>query len=173
MIGHQHKTALRLRKDDEQTIQNVWQEDVDCQRPAQVTRDFQNGPQLGLCRKLHAQRIGRAHRVDNRLATTAGRRIIFLNQRRLNQRWSMRHSDPVRLTNGTTGKLALTWKNLAPGSYIGRITFDGASSPTFVNVVVAERGAVGVAPASEDPKKMKEQGKVKNEDLTRSPDNSV
>jgi subtilisin family serine protease len=81
--------------------------------------------------------------------------------------------DPVRLANGLGGKLALTWKNLAPGSYIGRITFDGASSPTFVNVVVAEGGAVAVAPASEDPKKKKEQGKVQNEDLTRSPDNSI
>jgi hypothetical protein len=81
--------------------------------------------------------------------------------------------DPVRLVNGLGGKLALTWKNLAPGSYIGRITFDGASSPTFVNVVVAEGGAVAVAPASEDPKKKKEQGKVQNEDLTRSPDNSI
>lgn len=81
--------------------------------------------------------------------------------------------DPVRLANGLGGKLALTWKNLAPGSYIGRITFDGASSPTVVNVVVAEGGAVAVAPASEDPKKKKEQGKVQNEDLMRTPDNSV
>jgi subtilisin family serine protease len=81
--------------------------------------------------------------------------------------------DPIRLTNGKTGRLALTWKNLVPGSYIGRITYDGASSPTFVNVVVAEGGAVAVAPASEDPKKKKEQGKVQNEDLKRSPDNSI
>ena len=81
--------------------------------------------------------------------------------------------DPVRLANGLGGELVLAWKDLAPGSYIGRITFDGTSSPTFVNVVVAEGGAVAVAPASEDPKKMKEQGKVQNEDLTRSPDNSI
>lgn len=81
--------------------------------------------------------------------------------------------DPVRLSNGLSGKLALTWKNLAPGSYIGRITFDGASAPTFVSVVVAEGGAVVVAPASEDPKKKKERGKVQNQDLTRSPDNSI
>jgi subtilisin family serine protease len=81
--------------------------------------------------------------------------------------------DPLRLANGLSGKLALTWKNLAPGSYIGRITFDGASAPTFVSVVVAEGGAVAVAPASEDPKKKKERGKVQNQDLTRSPDNSI
>ncbi|APX04382.1 protease [Arthrobacter sp. QXT-31] len=81
--------------------------------------------------------------------------------------------DPVRLANGLGGELVLAWKDLAPGSYIGRITFDGTSSPTFVNVVVAEGGAVAVAPASEDPKEMKEQGKVQNEDLTRSPDNSI
>jgi len=81
--------------------------------------------------------------------------------------------DPIRLANGLGGDLVLAWKDLAPGSYIGRITFDGASSPTFVNVVVAEGGAVAVAPASEDPKKMQEQGKVQNEDLKRSPDNSI
>ena len=81
--------------------------------------------------------------------------------------------DPVRLANGLGGKLVLAWKDLAPGSYIGRITFAGTSAPTFVNVVVPEGGAVAVAPASEDPKNMQEQGKVQNEDLTRSPDNSI
>lgn len=82
--------------------------------------------------------------------------------------------DPVRLANGRSGNLALSWKNLVPGSYIGRITFDGASAPTFVSVVVTPGGVTGVPPASEDPKKKKEeQGKVLNEDLTRIPDNSV
>jgi len=81
--------------------------------------------------------------------------------------------DPVRLANGAAGGLALTWSNLAPGSYIGRITFVGASAPTFVNVVVTPGSIPGVPPASEDPKKKKKQEKVQNEDLTRSPDNSI
>ena len=81
--------------------------------------------------------------------------------------------DPVRLANGAVGGLALTWSNLAPGSYIGRITFVGASAPTFVNVVVTPGSIPGVPPASEDPKKKKKQEKVQNEDLTRSPDNSI
>ena len=74
---------------------------------------------------------------------------------------------------GKAGKLALAWKNLTPGSYIGRVTFDGASAPTFVSVVVAPAGTAAVPPASEDPKKKKETGKVVNDDLTRTPDNSI
>lgn len=81
--------------------------------------------------------------------------------------------DPVRLANGAAGELALTWRNLAPGSYIGRITFAGASAPTFVTVVVPPGGALGAPPPSEDPKKKNKQGKVQNEDLIRPPDNSV
>ena len=52
--------------------------------------------------------------------------------------------DPVRLANGRSGHLALSWKNLVPGSYIGRVTFDGASAPTFVSVVVTPAGVAGV-----------------------------
>jgi subtilisin family serine protease len=81
--------------------------------------------------------------------------------------------DPVRLGNGRAGQLALAWKALAPGSYIGRVTFDGASAPTFVSVVVTPGGSAGVPPASENPKKKKETGKVVNDDLTRTPDNSI
>jgi hypothetical protein len=81
--------------------------------------------------------------------------------------------DPVRLANGKAGQLALAWKDLEPGSYIGRVTFDGASAPTFVSVVVAPGGTAGVPPASENPKNMKETGKVVNDDLTRTPDNSI
>jgi subtilisin family serine protease len=81
--------------------------------------------------------------------------------------------DPVRLANGASGKLALTWNGLAPGSYIGRVTFAGASAPTFVSVVVTPGGTTGVPPASEDPKKKKARGKVQNEDLTTAPDNSI
>ncbi|MCE3244975.1 MAG: protease, partial [Arthrobacter sp.] len=48
-----------------------------------------------------------------------------------------------------------------------------ASAPTFVNVVVTPGGIPAVPPASEDTKKKKKQEKVQNEDLTRSPDNSI
>lgn len=81
--------------------------------------------------------------------------------------------DPVRLANGASGKLALAWNSLAPGSYIGRVTFAGASAPTFVSVVVTPGATTAVPPASEDPKKKKERGKVHNEDLTKAPDNSI
>ena len=39
---------------------------------------------------------------------------------------------------------------LQPGSYIGRVTFAGASEPTFVSVLVTPAGAVVVPPTSED-----------------------
>ena len=44
--------------------------------------------------------------------------------------------NPLRLANGKSGKVTLNWKGLAAGSYIGRVTFAGASEPTFVSVLV-------------------------------------
>ena len=58
--------------------------------------------------------------------------------------------NPLRLANGTAGKVTLNWKGLAVGSYVGRITFIGASEPTFVSVLVTPAGAVVVPPTSED-----------------------
>jgi hypothetical protein len=52
--------------------------------------------------------------------------------------------NPLRLGNGQPGILTLTWENLAAGSYIGRITFAGSSTPTFVSVVVTPGGAFAV-----------------------------
>ncbi|MDP5226494.1 MULTISPECIES: S8 family serine peptidase [Arthrobacter] len=57
--------------------------------------------------------------------------------------------NPLVLKNGKSGNLTLAWNGLTPGSYIGRISFDGASAPTFVSVVVGPSGAV--APAVESP----------------------
>jgi hypothetical protein len=51
---------------------------------------------------------------------------------------------PLRLGNGQSGILKLQWKDLAEGSYIGRVTFAGASMPTFVSVVVTPGSAVAV-----------------------------
>ena len=52
--------------------------------------------------------------------------------------------NPLRLGNGQSGILKLRWKDLAPGSYIGRLTFAGSSAPTFVSVAVMPGGTVAV-----------------------------
>ena len=44
--------------------------------------------------------------------------------------------NPLVLPNGEAGKVTLNWTGLKPGSYIGRVTFAGASEPTFVSVLV-------------------------------------
>ena len=57
--------------------------------------------------------------------------------------------NPLVLPNGEAGKVTLNWTGLAPGSYIGRITFAGASEPTFVSVIVNGAGQTAVAPATD------------------------
>ena len=59
--------------------------------------------------------------------------------------------NPLKLANGKAGKVTLNWKGLATGSYIGRVTFAGASEPTFVSVVVSPAGTATVAPAAGAP----------------------
>jgi subtilisin family serine protease len=111
--------------------------------------------------------------------------------------------NPLRLGNGKAGQVTLNWKGLAVGSYIGRVTFAGASEPTFVSVLVTPAGAVVVPPTSEDQdcndgpgdggdtghdgkdnkdkkdkkdkgkKVKKETGKIQNGDLLDAPDNAV
>ncbi|MEO5994818.1 MAG: protease, partial [Arthrobacter sp.] len=107
--------------------------------------------------------------------------------------------NPLRLANGKSGVVTLKWKNLAVGSYIGRVTFAGTSEPTFVSVLVTPAGAVVVPPTSEDQdsndgpgdsgdgshdgkdkkdkkdkgkKVKKEQAKFQNEELS-APNNAV
>ncbi|WCI09903.1 S8 family serine peptidase [Arthrobacter sp. OVS8] len=105
--------------------------------------------------------------------------------------------NPLRLANGTSGVVKMSWKGLAVGSYIGRVTFAGASEPTFVSVLVTPSGAVVVPPTSEDQdsndgpgdsgddgkkdkkdkkdkgkKVKKEQGKIQNQELDR-PNNAI
>ena len=58
--------------------------------------------------------------------------------------------NPLRLANGKSGKVTLDWKGLAAGSYLGRVTFAGASDPSFVSVLVTPAGVVVVPPTSED-----------------------
>nr|WP_209320105.1 S8 family serine peptidase [Paenarthrobacter nicotinovorans] len=79
--------------------------------------------------------------------------------------------NPIRLANGKTGQISLNWKNLEPGSYIGRLTFAGTSEPSFVTVLVNPGGAV-VVPDEEDPKKdkkdKKNHGKIRGDEPTQS-----
>lgn len=105
--------------------------------------------------------------------------------------------NPLRLANGKSGVVTMNWKDLAVGSYIGRVTFAGASEPTFVSVLVTPSGDVVVPPTSEDQdsndgpgdrgddgkkdkkekkergKKVKnERGKIQNEELA-APNNAI
>ncbi|HEX9226486.1 MAG TPA: S8 family serine peptidase, partial [Arthrobacter sp.] len=77
--------------------------------------------------------------------------------------------NPLVLPNGETGKVTLKWMDLKPGSYIGRITFAGASEPTFVTVVVNAAGVASVAPTSEGSAP---QSKFLNPELDR-PNNAI
>jgi subtilisin family serine protease len=109
--------------------------------------------------------------------------------------------NPLRLSNGKSGKVTLNWQGLSVGSYIGRATFAGASDPTFVSVLVTAAGTVVVPPTSEDQdsndgpgddggngahegkdktekkdkgkKVKKEKGKIQNGDLRKAPDNAI
>ena len=73
--------------------------------------------------------------------------------------------NPLVLPNGETGKITLNWMDLKPGSYIGRITFEGASEPTFVSVVVNAAGVASVAPTSDSPA---QQSKFQTQEVERS-----
>ncbi len=105
--------------------------------------------------------------------------------------------NPLRLANGKAGKVTLSWDGLQVGSYIGRVTFAGASDPTFVSVLVTPAGTVVVPPTSEDQdsndgpgddadgdnshkdkkdkgKKVKEeQGKMQNSDQSFAPNYAI
>ncbi|GAB3536629.1 hypothetical protein GCM10027403_17990 [Arthrobacter tecti] len=48
--------------------------------------------------------------------------------------------NPLQLPNGETGEVTLNWTGLEPGSYVGRVTYEGSTSVTFVNVVVSGSG---------------------------------
>lgn len=54
--------------------------------------------------------------------------------------------NPLQLANGTSGKVTFSWTGLEPGTYVGRITYEGSTNVTFVNVTVNGTGAAAVAP---------------------------
>ncbi|MDQ0238786.1 S8 family serine peptidase [Arthrobacter bambusae] len=69
--------------------------------------------------------------------------------------------NPIKMKNGKSGKLSFAWNNLTPGSYIGRLTFDGTSAPTFVSVLVSASGTVSVVP-NDDQEGEHGKGKLQN-----------
>ena len=75
--------------------------------------------------------------------------------------------NPIRLANGKAGTISLNWTNLTQGSYIGRLTFEGTSEPSFVTVVVSPGGAA-VVPDDENPKKEKKNNKIRGDEPTQS-----
>ena len=83
--------------------------------------------------------------------------------------------NPLRLGNGQSGIVALQWKGLTEGSYIGRLTFAGSSTPTFVSVVVAPGGVVAVPDdeRTDDPaRKDKATTEKKKQELPESSRNN-
>ncbi|MDQ0822917.1 subtilisin family serine protease [Arthrobacter sp. V4I6] len=103
--------------------------------------------------------------------------------------------NPLRLASGKSGSVTLNWQGLEVGSYVGRVTFAGASDPTFVSVLVTPAGTVVVPPTYEDQdsndgpgdsgdgskndgkdkdkKVKKEKGKIQNEDPNPAPNNAI
>ena len=83
--------------------------------------------------------------------------------------------NPLRLGNGQSGIVALQWKGLTEGSYIGRLSFAGSSTPTFVSVVVAPGGVVAVPDdeRTDDPaRKDKATTEKKKQELPESSRNN-
>ncbi|MDD0859120.1 hypothetical protein NHF46_18075 [Arthrobacter alpinus] len=44
--------------------------------------------------------------------------------------------NPLKLANGKSGNVTLSWTGLAPGNYLGRVSFGDAGTQTFVSVIV-------------------------------------
>lgn len=55
---------------------------------------------------------------------------------------------PMRLKNGATADATFSWKGLAAGSYIGRVSYGDGVSETFVSVIVSAAGTA-VAPLTD------------------------
>ncbi|PYI67223.1 protease [Arthrobacter livingstonensis] len=52
--------------------------------------------------------------------------------------------NPLKLANGKAGSVALKWTGLETGSYIGRVSFGGTDTETFVSVIVTPAGTAVV-----------------------------
>lgn len=62
--------------------------------------------------------------------------------------------NPLKLANGKSGNVTLSWMGLEPGSYLGRISFGDAGTETFVSVIISPSGTV-VVPDEDSPHKGK------------------
>ncbi|MFC8303691.1 S8 family serine peptidase [Specibacter sp. NPDC057265] len=62
--------------------------------------------------------------------------------------------NPLKLANGKSGTVTLSWLGLEPGAYLGRISFGKAGTETFVSLIIAPNGDV-VAPGQDGPNKDK------------------
>lgn len=53
--------------------------------------------------------------------------------------------NPLQLVNGESGEVTVNWTGLEPGSYVGRVTYEGSTSVTFISVAVNEAGVASTA----------------------------
>ena len=49
------------------------------------------------------------------------------------------------MASGESGEVTISWTGLEPGSYVGRVTYEGSTSVTFVSVVVNEAGTASTS----------------------------
>ncbi|TKV27350.1 protease [Arthrobacter sp. NamB2] len=59
--------------------------------------------------------------------------------------------NPLTLANGSTGAVTLSWTGLTPGSYVGRVSYAGSSTVTYVSVVVDGEGEATAQLPATDP----------------------
>ncbi|MFQ4150027.1 S8 family peptidase [Arthrobacter sp. LAPM80] len=67
--------------------------------------------------------------------------------------------NPLKLANGKSGTVTLGWTGLAPGSYLGRVSFGGTGTETFVSVIISPNGTAvlpGEGHGKDKPKKGKD-----------------
>jgi subtilisin family serine protease len=70
--------------------------------------------------------------------------------------------NPFALANGSTGTVTLNWTGLTAGSWVGRVTYAGSPTVTYVRVVVDGAGNVTTEPAL-DPSAVRPADKLMTE----------
>lgn len=71
--------------------------------------------------------------------------------------------NPLKLRNGKSGAVTLGWTGLAPGSYLGRVSFGDGGTETFVSVLITADGTA-VAPDDDTKDKPKKDKPKKGKD---------
>jgi subtilisin family serine protease len=59
--------------------------------------------------------------------------------------------NPITFPNGKKGKISFSWSDLQPGSYVGRLSYQGASAATFVSVNISGDTVAVLPPAEAEP----------------------